>query len=95
MSTKPTLNDTLAISLEYTAESVPKVTAKGTGYVAQQIIDLAKQHNIPIKQDPQLSEMLSQVELNQEIPPILYEAIAQVLVFAYKLSGKLPPKPVD
>jgi flagellar biosynthesis protein len=92
VANKRTLNDTLAITLEYTADAAPKVTAKGVGHIAEQILALAKEHNIPIKQDAQLSEMLSQVELNQEIPPILYEAIAQVLVFAYQLSGKLPPQ---
>lgn len=93
MSTHNTLNDTLAITLEYSEqENAPRVTAKGTGYIAQQIIELAKLHNIPIKQDAELSELLSQVEINQEIPPILYEAIAQVLIFAYQLSGKSPQK---
>lgn len=83
----------IAISLEYTGETVPKVTAKGTGYIAEQILNTAKSHNIPIKQDPALTEMLSNVEINQEIPPALYQAIAQVLVFAYKVSGKPFPKP--
>jgi len=93
VSENNTLNDTLAITLEYSEQhSAPRVTAKGSGYVAQQIIELAQQHNIPIKQDPELSELLSQVEINHEIPPILYEAIAQVLIFAYQISGKPLPK---
>ncbi|WFE68835.1 EscU/YscU/HrcU family type III secretion system export apparatus switch protein [Thiomicrospira sp. R3] len=89
----PRLVDKVAVSLEYNGDSAPRVSAKGSGLIAQQIIELAKQHNIPIKQDPELSALLSQVELNQEIPPVLYEAIVQVLVFAYQVSGKPLPKP--
>lgn len=93
MSEHNNLNDTLAITLEYSEQqSAPRVTAKGIGYIAEQIIQLAEQHNIPIRQDPELSKLLSQVEINQEIPPILYEAIAQVLIFAYQISGKPLPK---
>lgn len=85
------LADKLAVSLQYDGESAPLVTAKGSGYIAEQILELAREHNIPIQQDPQLVSLLSQVELNQEIPQVLYEAVAQVLVFAYQLSDKTPP----
>lgn len=89
----PKLIEKVAISLEYSGDSAPKVSAKGSGFIAEQIIEIAKQHGIPIKQDAELTELLSQVELNQEIPPVLYEAIVQVLVFAYQVSGKPLPKP--
>jgi len=82
------LSDKIAVSLQYEGDSAPIVTAKGSGLIAQQILDTAKQYNIPIKQDPQLVELLSQVELNHEIPQVLYEAVAQVLVFAYQLNDK-------
>lgn len=79
----------MAISLRYQeADRAPKVTAKGSGHLAQQIITTAQEHNIPIKTDPQLTELLSQVEIDSEIPEVLYEAIVQVLIFAYELSGK-------
>ena len=93
MSNKSNLNDTLAVSLEYAGDGAPRVTAKGAGHLAQHIIELAKQHNIPITQDSELTELLSQVELNERVPAELYEAVAQVLVFAYQLSGKSLPKP--
>lgn len=93
MSDKPSLKDTLAVSLEYSGGSAPRVTAKGAGHLAQQIIETAKQHKIPISQDAELTELLSQVELNEQVPPMLYEAVAQVLVFAYQLSGKSLPNP--
>jgi len=89
---KKSLSDQIAVSLQYEGEGAPIVTAKGTGHIAQQIIDTANQYDIPIKQDPQLVELLSQVELDQQIPEVLYEAVAQVLVFAYQLNNKDVPK---
>jgi len=84
-----TLDKTIAISLEYSSDqSAPKVTAKGSGIIAQQILQIAQEHGIPIKQDSDLTELLSQVEIDDQIPELLYEAVAQVLVFAYQLSGK-------
>ncbi|BCN93013.1 hypothetical protein THMIRHAM_07980 [Thiomicrorhabdus immobilis] len=90
MSKTKTLVDNLAVSLEYEGSGAPKVTAKGRGYIAQEIIEAAKAHNIPIQQDPELVNLLGQVELDHEIPEALYEAVAQVLIFAYQLSGKSP-----
>jgi flagellar biosynthesis protein len=81
----------IAVSLEYDGDTAPKVTAKGRGYIAQEIIDCAKQHNIPIQKDQQLVSLLAEVELNEEIPEKLYEAVAQILVFAYEISGKTIP----
>jgi len=87
---KQTLADEFAVSLEYEGTGAPKVTAKGQGFIAQEIIETAKLHNIPIQQDPELVGLLSQVKLNQEIPEQLYEAVAQVLIFAYQISGNSP-----
>lgn len=88
-----TLDQKIAISLQYDhAEmAAPKVTAKAQGHLAEQIIQIAKEHNIPLQSDSQLVELLSQVEIDQQIPETLYEAIAQVLIFAYQLSGKKMP----
>lgn len=97
MKKNRTLDQTTAISIKYdeSAMSAPKVTAKGTGYIAEEIIKLAKDHNIPLQSDSNLIELLSQVEINEEIPELLYEAIAQVLIFAYQISGKDFPKPTS
>lgn len=84
------MTDKKAVSLQYSGSGAPIVTAKGKGHVAEQILALAKEHDIPISQDLELVELLSQVEIDQEIPEILYEAVAQVLIFAYELSGKMP-----
>lgn len=90
MTKQKTLADNLAVSLEYEGSGAPKVTAKGKGHIAQEIIETAKKLNIPIQQDTDLVQLLSQVEIEQEIPEALYEAVAQVLIFAYQVSGKSP-----
>jgi flagellar biosynthesis protein len=79
-----------AIALRYEREknSAPKVTAKGEGKQAQKIIAIAKEHQIPIQEDPDLIELLSKVELNQEVPAEMYQAVAEVFSFIYELSKK-------
>jgi flagellar biosynthesis protein len=84
-----------AVSLKYDGQGAPKVTAKGKGYLAEEIIALAKAHGIPITDNQELVALLSQVELDQEIPETLYAAVAQVLAFAYHLSQKTPPQKRD
>ncbi len=81
-----------AISLRYSSnrDLAPKVTAKGKGPVAENIIALAKEHNIPIKEDPDLVEVLSQVEVNQDIPPTVYHVVAELLAFVYQLNKNYP-----
>lgn len=77
-----------AIALGYNPAShdAPMVTAKGRGLVAEQIIETAKMHDIPIQEDPSLVEVLSQLELNERIPEELYQAVAEVFSFIYKLD---------
>ncbi|MCK5666916.1 MAG: EscU/YscU/HrcU family type III secretion system export apparatus switch protein [Thiotrichaceae bacterium] len=82
-----------AIALHYNEESVqpvPEVTATGQNEIALQIIELAKEHGIPIHEDPDLAVLLSQLELYEDIPESLYHVIAEVLAFAYIVSGKTP-----
>lgn len=87
---KITLDKSVAISLEYDGEGAPTVSAKGYGCVAEEIIQIAKENDIPITSDENLAALLSQVELDSEIPESLYEAVVQVLIFAYQISGKQP-----
>lgn len=82
-----------AIALHYNedaTQAIPKVTATGQNDVAQQIIELAKEHGIPIHEDPELAVLLSQLELYEDIPESLYHVVAEVLAFAYIASGKTP-----
>nr|WP_249291465.1 FlhB-like flagellar biosynthesis protein [Campylobacter curvus] len=79
-----------AVALGYNREknSAPKVLATGSGEIANKIISLAREHEIPIKEDPDLIEILSKVEIDQEIPPNLYKAIAEIFSFLYKVTNK-------
>ena len=71
-----------AVALSYSAEdAAPVVTAKGSGLVAKNILDEAQKHNIPVYEDEKLARMLTQLEIGDNIPPELYEIVAQVLVF--------------
>lgn len=77
-----------AIALEYDGEQAPVVTAKGHQDVAEEILKLADQHHIPVYEDKELSALLNELDLGDHIPQSLYVVIAEVLSFAYRLSGK-------
>ena len=82
--------DRSAVSLRYDnrVNKSPVVTAKGRGVIADKIISLAKANNVPIKEDPDLVHLLSKVDLNREIPASLYQVVAELLSFVYKLNGE-------
>ena len=77
-----------AVALKYQPEldKAPRVTATGKGKVAEKIIKIAREHNIHIRNDPDLIEVLSQLDLNEEIPPALYVIVAELLAFVYSLN---------
>jgi flagellar biosynthesis protein len=81
---------TLAVALQYDGDSAPRVTARGYDEVADQIMELARQHGIPMQENQPLASLLARVELGEEIPQALYLAVAQVIAFAYHLTGKTP-----
>ncbi|AMN46622.1 hypothetical protein ACG33_05820 [Steroidobacter denitrificans] len=78
----------LAVALHYNRCGAPRVVAKGGGALAQRIIDTAREHDVPLQQDSALACALSRVELGNEIPRELYVAVAQVLAFAWNVTGK-------
>lgn len=82
----------LAVALQYDGRQAPRVTAKGYDELAEKIIAVARQHEIPIQENQPLVSLLARVELGDEIPEALYLAVAQVIAFAYHLSGKVPPE---
>ena len=81
---------TLAVALKYDGENAPKVSAKGSHELAEQIIALAKKHNVPLSENKELVTLLSTLELGEEIPEMLYLAVAEIIAFAYMLKGKVP-----
>jgi len=80
----------LAVALKYDGKNAPKVTAKGEGITAEQILEIAGQHGIPLQSEPELAKILAQVPLGDEIPRELYTAVAEVIAFAFFLSNKTP-----
>jgi len=80
-----------AVAIKYNREKdrAPKVLAKGRNAVAERIIELAKDSNVPVYPDKDLAQVLETLDLNYEIPPELYRAVAEVLVFIYSINGKL------
>ncbi|OLS37460.1 hypothetical protein BTR22_08280 [Alkalihalophilus pseudofirmus] len=77
-----------AVALRYDAakQDSPEVIAKGKGIIAEEIIEKAKNHHIPIQEDASLVELLSQLNINQSIPPELYEVVAEVFAFIYRVD---------
>ena len=78
-----------AVALHYNSEDgdAPRLVAKGRGYTARQIIDAARAAGVPVSEDADLVEILSQIELDQEIPPDLYGAVAEILSWVYKANS--------
>jgi flagellar biosynthesis protein len=71
----------IAVALQYEDDGTPMVTAKGAGTVAEQIEKIAREAGVPIEENPMMAEALSQIELDQEIPIELYQAVAVLIGF--------------
>jgi flagellar biosynthetic protein FlhB len=81
-----------AVALKYDMEtmSAPVLVAKGVELVAKRIRDLATEHEIPLVENPPLARALyATVELDQEIPPEHYRAVAEIIGYVMRLKGKL------
>jgi flagellar biosynthesis protein len=85
----PKAKPQLAVALHYDRKGAPRVVAKGKGSLGAKIIEVAKSHDIPIEQNEVLAGALSNVELGDEIPAELYKAVAEVLIFVLRLSGRI------
>lgn len=79
-----------AVALYYDGKNAPHVSAKGTGQVAEQIMAIAREHEVPLCDNPGLVDLLVTLELGDEIPENLYIAVAYIIAFAYQLEGKTP-----
>jgi len=79
----------LAVALHYDKKGAPTVVAKGKGTIGAKIIEVAKANTIPIEENEVLAGALSRVEIGDEIPIELYKAVAEVLIFVLRLSGRV------
>ena len=77
-----------AVSLQYKKgkNAAPKITAKGQGWVAENIIKMAQEKNIPIREDKDLLHLLSEIDVGQEVPESLYKVVAELLAWVYQLN---------
>ena len=80
-----------AVALKYNRgkDAAPKVTAKGTGLIAEKILEIAEKEGIPVTEDPDLVTALARLDFYDEIPPELYKAVAEILAFAYSINTKM------
>ena len=80
----------VAVALHWDGGPAPRVTAKGRGELARRIVELAREHGVPLEQEPELIEVLADVELGALIPEVLFVAVAEIIAFAYAVRGRLP-----
>lgn len=78
-----------AVALKYDMEkdTAPKIIATGKGYLADKIIETAKQENVPVHQDAEVAKSLSKLELGDNVPPELYEVVAQIMIYVDRVDG--------
>lgn len=80
--------EAIALSYSPTEQNGPKVVAKGKGKIAENILEQAALHDVPVYEDPNLVQLLGQLDLNESIPEELYQAVAEVFAFIYRLDQK-------
>lgn len=79
-----------AIALTYDGTSAPTLSAKGDDELAEAILAIAREHEVPIYENAELVRLLARLELGDAIPEALYRTIAEIIAFAWHLKGKYP-----
>ncbi len=81
---------TKAVALTYDGKRAPVVSASGTSELAEEILRIAREHEVPIYENAELVDILARLEVGDEIPELLYRAIAEIIAFVYMLKGRTP-----
>ncbi|MCW2237386.1 EscU/YscU/HrcU family type III secretion system export apparatus switch protein [Azospirillum canadense] len=83
----------VAVALKYEpgAQSLPRIVATGKGHVADQILELAFANGVKVREDADLVQILSAVDIDSEIPIEAIAAVAEILAYVYRANGTLPP----
>jgi flagellar biosynthesis protein len=81
----------VAAALSYPGHGAPKVVAAGKGLLAERILELAREAGVPTREDGALAQALAELDLGSEVPPLLYQAVAEALVWALRLDRSLAP----
>ena len=79
----------LALGYDPDRDQAPRVLAAGGGDVADRILRAAAEHGIPVREDPELLEVLAGLGVGEEVPPAAYQAVAEILAFIYRLEEEL------
>ena len=83
---RTTTQKAVALKYDMQQDAAPRVIAKGKGHVAEHILAMAQQNSIPVYQNKTLVNMLMALEIDREIPPELYKAIAEVMAYVYQMD---------
>jgi flagellar biosynthesis protein len=91
---QPKTQHAVALKFKMGQDAAPQILAKGKGKIAEKILETAREHGIPLYEDPELVEILAKLDLGNQISPELFQAVAEVLIFIYKMNmksmGKIP-----
>jgi len=88
---EPKRRSKAASALRYEGGGPPQVVASGRGHVAERILAVAKEHGIPLREDAALAQALAALDLGSHVPPELYRAVAEALIWAYRLQRRSIP----
>jgi flagellar biosynthesis protein len=86
---KPPSPQAVALRYDSGRDAAPRVVAKGSGRIAERIVDAARQRGIPLVANPIAADLLAQTDLNAEVAPEFYQAVAEILAFVYRLDDSL------
>lgn len=86
MDKKPEIKRAVALSYDAESGQAPRVTASGSGPVAEKILQLAREAGVDLVEDPDLIEVLARLPVGEKIPPELFQAVAEILVFLYRMN---------
>lgn len=89
---KPPSDDDLAVALSYqpNQEQAPRIAAKGQGWLARQIVEVAEANGIEVREDADLAQILSQVDVDSEIPLEAFTLVAEILSYVYQKNKAWP-----
>lgn len=78
--------EAVALSYDPGVSDAPRIVAKGKGMIAENILERAQEHGVPVQEDPSLLELLGQLNVNETIPEELYQAVSEVFAYIYRLD---------
>ncbi|WP_448203219.1 EscU/YscU/HrcU family type III secretion system export apparatus switch protein [Azospirillum sp. sgz302134] len=85
----------VALKYELGTQSLPRIVATGKGHVAEQILELAFANGVKVREDADLVQILSAVDIDSEIPIEAIAAVAEILAYVYRANGTVPPNPAE